>query len=468
MPSSSRGPAVPSDRPSDRPSGGPAESGGARPRKRPSRGRGERPTRQSPRVNPRPEVDIEVELEIGPVAHGGHCVARHDGRVVFVRHTLPGERVRARVTEAGDEAKFWRADAVEVLEASPDRVPSVWPEAGPGGVGGGELAHVALPAQRRWKRAVLAEQLRRLAQVDLDEAHPQVEVEPLPGDDERGGLGYRTRIDLVADDAGRAGMHRFRSHEVLALEAMPLATDEAAELATHEKVWSRRWRPGTRLELVAPPGTAPVLLVDGEPWRGGSLDQRDNARRSVTEQVLVGDRTYEFRVAADGFWQVHRHAPATLTQAVLDGVGDVTGARVLDLYSGAGLFTSPLAAAVGPSGTVVAIEGDERAVRDARRNAHGLDQVDLRHGPVEHVLRADEAGADVVVLDPPRVGAGRKVIDAIASRRPSRVVYVACDPAALARDVSYLAGHGYELDGLRAFDLFPHTHHLEAVAVLTR
>lgn len=411
---------------------------------------------------------MELELEVGPVAHGGHCVARHDGRVVFVRHTLPGERVRVRVSEGGEDAKFWRADAVEVLEASPDRVPSVWPEAGPGGVGGGELAHVALPAQRRWKRDVLAEQLRRLARVDLDESHPQVEVEGLPGDDERGGLGYRTRIDLVADGTGRAGMHRFRSHDVLALAGMPLGTDDVAELAEREKVFTRTWRRGTRIELVAPVGSAPVLLVDGEPWRAGSLDRRPNARRSVTERVEIAGREHEYRVAADGFWQVHREAPATLAQAVLDGVGDVDGARVLDLYSGAGLFTAPLAAAVGATGSVVAVEGDERAVRDARRNAHGLDHVELHHGPVEGVLTADTSGADVVVLDPPRVGAGRAVVDAVAARRPTRVVYVACDPAALARDVSYLAGHGYALDSLRAFDLFPMTHHVEAVAVLSR
>ncbi|WP_251150835.1 TRAM domain-containing protein [Cellulosimicrobium sp. Marseille-Q4280] len=441
----------------------------------PSSPRGRAAARTRP--NPRPEVEVEMEVEVGPVAHGGHCVARHDGRVVFVRHTLPGERVRARVTEGGEGSKFWRADAVEILEPSPDRVPSVWPEAGPGGVGGGELGHVALPAQRRWKGDVLAEQLRRLARLDLD-ARPdlQVEVEGLPGDDESGGLGYRTRIDLVADDDGHAGMHRFRSHDVVALDAMPLATDEVAGLAEQEKVWTRRWRPGTRLELVAPTGSAPLLLVDGEPWRGGSLDKRTNARRSVVEHVTVGGREHAYRVAADGFWQVHHRAPAALADAVLAGVGDVDGARVLDLYSGAGLFTLPLAAAVGASGAVVAVEGDERAVRDARRNAHGVENVQLNHGPVEHVLtgRGEGAdavargGADVVVLDPPRVGAGRAVVEAVAGTGAGRVVYVACDPAALARDVAYLGEHGYDLRSLRAFDLFPHTHHLEAVAVLER
>ncbi|MGW8566138.1 class I SAM-dependent RNA methyltransferase [Isoptericola sp. NPDC055881] len=432
-----------------------------------------RPRRSAPRPRttaPDPEVGREVDLEVGPVAHGGHCVARLDGRVVFVRHTLPGERVRARVTETG--SRFWRADAVEVLEPSPDRVPSAWPEAGPGGVGGGELAHVALPAQRRWKAAVLAEQLQRLARLERD-----VEVEAAPGDDERGGLAYRTRVDLVADAEGRAGMRRFRSHDVVPLEAMPLATDEVAALADAEDVWTRRWRPGAQLQLVAPAdGADPVLLVDDVPWRRGRGDTRPNARRAVAETVRAGGAEHRYRVAADGFWQVHRAAPDLLTGAVLDAVhgADPDGATVLDLYSGAGLFTVPLAAAVGGSGRVVAVEGDARAVKDARRNAHDLPQVELHLGAVDRVLAdgdasgADVGGADVVVLDPPRAGAGRKVVDSIAGRGPRRVVYVACDPAALARDLAYLAGHGYELTGLRAFDLFPMTHHVEAVAVLDR
>lgn len=433
-----------------------------------------RPHRSAPRPRTAdPEAGRELDLVVGPVAHGGHCVARHEGRVVFVRHALPGERVRAVVTEGG--TRFWRADAVEVLEASPDRVTPAWPAAGPGGVGGGELSHVALPAQRRWKAAVLAEQLARLARLERE-----VEVEAAPGDEERGGLGYRTRIDLVADGEGRAGMRRFRSHDVVPLDGMPLATEAVAALAEAEGVWTRRWRPGAELELVAPAGGAdPVLLVDGAPWHRGRADTRPNARRAVAEAVTVtagavAGQEFRYRVAAEGFWQVHRAAPGVLTDAVLAAAGDVSGARILDLYSGAGLFTLPLAMAAGESGRVVAVEGDARAVKDARRNAHALPQVTLHLGAVDRVLAgtdaagADVGGADVVVLDPPRAGAGRAVVAAIADRGPHTVVYVACDPAALARDLAYFGDHGYELADLRGFDLFPHTHHVEAVAVLRR
>lgn len=440
-----------------------------RPRRRPQRS--PRPGRAR-RVSdvPDPAVGREVELEVGPVAHGGHCVARLDGRVVFVRHALPGERVRARITEGGQT--FWRADAVEVLQASDDRIEPAWPAAGPDGAGGGELSHVAMPAQRHWKKTVLVEQLERLARLDREWLEREVTVEAAPGDDERRGLHYRTRIELVADPDGHAGMRAHRGHRVIALKKMPLATTELMDFAVAEDVFTRTWTPGAHLRLVAPSEGEPLLLVDGAPWRRGRPDPRPNARRAVTEVVTGPWGTHRYRVAADGFWQVHRAAPELLTGAVLDATGatagELAGATVLDLYSGAGLFTLPLADAVGPDGRVVAVEGDERAVKDARRNAHAYDQVTLEVGAVEQVLAGDVPAADVVVLDPPRTGAGRAVVDAIAARDPRRIVYVACDPAALARDVGYLAAHGYTLSGVRGFDLFPHTHHVEAVAVLDR
>ena len=395
-----------------------------------------------------------IELEVGPVAHGGHCVARmDDGRVVFVRHALPGERVKVRVTETGP--KFWRADAVEVLDASADRVESVWAAAGPGGVGGGELAHVRLDAQRAWKSAVLTEQLARLARIDRE-----VPVTGMPGDT---GLGWRTRVSFVADAEGRLGMRKFRSHDVLALTEMPLMSDALAELELLE----RRFSAGVTVDAVAPAdGDQPIVLVDGQPYdlRRGKVDPRPHARSAVRE--VVGD--WQYRVAAAGFWQVHRQAPGALVDAVLAGVG--AAGTVLDLYSGAGLFTLPLADRVGAGGRVIAVEGDARAVKDARRNAHDRPQVELHQGDVASVLSGLGAldGVDAVVLDPPRVGAGREVVQAVAAMDPTRIVYVACDPAALARDIAYLGEHGYGLAEVQGYDLFPMTHHVEAVAVLER
>ncbi|UFU01606.1 methyltransferase [Ruania suaedae] len=401
-----------------------------------------------------------IELTVGPAVHGGHCLARSEGRVVFVRHAIPGERVRALVTDSSRRG-HWRADAVEVLEAADDRVPSVWPEAGPGGVGGGELAHVSPAGQLAWKRAVLQDALQRIGGYDShDPLLTGLQVRGVPQDSEREGLRYRTRIELVADPQGRAGMYRHRSHEVVALESMPLAVEAIDAPA----LLARTWRPGARIDAVAPSDGERVVLVDGAPLRGG--------RRNAKERVEVGGRHWRYRVAASGFWQVHDQAPVELVRAVLAGAQLRPGDHVLDLYSGAGLLTLPLADAVGGDGLVRAVESDERAIKDARRNLHDRPQVQLHQGQVQQVLESwsgdgDARAADVVVLDPPRTGAGEAVVEQVLAARPRRVVYVACDPAALARDVAYAREQSYGVAQLDAIDLFPHTHHVEAVAVLT-
>ena len=466
-----------------------------------------RPARPVPRPaqdGTRPTTREELVLDVGAPAHGGHCVARPAddpcGRVVFVRHALPGERVRAVLTQK--TAKIWRADAVEVLSASPDRVEPVWPQAGPGGVGGGELSHVALAAQRTWKRWVLADCLRRIGGEDAAQAVTEaaggaaVTVEPLPSearaeasDDARtralAGTGSRTRLALTADGRGRFGMNAFRSSTVLDPGSLPLAVAGLRELGLTERaLWRRHARPGSRLEAVAPSAGEPLVLIDGQVL---TAQGRATGRRRVDEVVDargLGMGELRYSVHADGFWQVHRDAPAALVEAVMRAVvtgspwangslldtGRVAGTRVLELYSGAGLLTLPLAAA---GARVVSLEGSEQAVGDARRNLHGYDAVSLRTGrvsarAVDELGRLDGTTADVVVLDPPRQGAGRQVIEAVAALSPRRVVLVACDPAALARDLGLLLGSGYTVGGVRALDMFPHTHHFETVAVLER
>lgn len=406
----------------------------------------------------------EVVVDVGPVAHGGVCVARHEGRAVFVRHALPGERVRIRVTEGGTEDRFWRADAVAVLAPSPDRVTPPCPWAGPGKCGGCDWQHAALPAQRRLKAAVVAEQLSRLAGVTWP-----VEVEPVPGDapsaasaQERApaddGLGWRTRVTYAVDANGRAGLRAHRSHEVVPIDYCRIAHPDVRAA----RVEDGEWAGASSVEVVAGNTGERQIVVDGEVVEG---------RRYVVEEA-AGRR---WRVGAGGFWQVHPGAAATLTGAVLDGVQARPGESALDLYCGVGLFAGALAPLVGPSGTVVGVEGSREAVADAKRNLHDLPWVRLLAGRVDRALAGtgpvEQASAvpgdvDVVVLDPPREGAKAAVVRQIAARRPRVVAYVACDPAALARDLATFAGLGYRLDSLRAFDLFPMTHHVECVAIL--
>ncbi len=405
-------------------------------------------------------VGAVIDLEIETIAHGGHCVARDDGRVVFVRHTLPGERVRAVVTDGGSTSSYLRADAVEVIRSAPGRVESRCPVSGPGGCGGCDFQHVDLGTQRELLGRVVREQLQRLAGLDVD-----VVVESA---DDGDGLGWRTRVTFGVDTAHRLGLHRHRSADLVPIESCPIARPAINDVC-HE-----RWNADS-VEAVVSSGGERMVVV-GSPGRElprlpgtGMVDvagRRIRGRTFVRERV----RDRDFRVTGGGFWQVHPAAAGILLDAVLAMAGVREGQQVADLYAGVGLFSAFLAEGVGVGGTVVSVESDPRAAADARRNLHDLHQVRLVHATVDSALRRHEVSAplDVVVLDPPRTGAKARVVEAIAALDVQRVVYVACDPAALARDVATFAGHGYVLETLRAFDLFPMTHHVECVALLTR
>jgi tRNA/tmRNA/rRNA uracil-C5-methylase (TrmA/RlmC/RlmD family) len=450
-------------------------------------------------IQPAPagEAGTEVVLDVGPVAHGGHCVARHEGRVIFVRHAIPGEKVRARLTDADEKAKFWRADVVDVIEASPDRVDHFWHAAdsrrawshGHPPVGGAEFGHIALARQRSLKADVLAEQLRRLAGVEqLPESWAGTSVEAAGGTSDGGsGLGWRTRASFSVTPAGRLAMHAHRSGHIIPIREMPLAIDAINNL----RLWDIDLQGVDRVEVAAPAnGSRPlVLLAPAEgtkPKRLAAIaaqlpadvsvavfDPVTEAAEQLRGRLWVQESAagHEYRVTGAGFWQIHRDAPGTLVGAVtefLQGGGFLhPGAVVADLYAGAGLFTAVLADAVGETGSVLSVEGAPGTSRDARKNLHAAPHVEIVQGRVERVLRQKPRDFDALILDPPRAGAGKAVVGQLVASQPRAVAYVSCDPASFARDVGYFRQAGWELSALRAFDLYPHTHHLETVALLT-
>ncbi|MCZ2403756.1 class I SAM-dependent RNA methyltransferase [Paenarthrobacter sp. Z7-10] len=469
--------------------------------------------------------DRTLTLTVGPVAHGGHCVARHEGRVIFVRHALPGEVVQVRLTEYDDGASFWRADVTEVIQPSTDRVKHFWaaadaPTAYAAGqlpVGGAEFGHITRAGQRRLKEAVLAEQLHRLAEAGylpgtgtgtgtgtgLGTGLPEVEdVDAAGTPDQAAGLAWRTRAGFAVTAAGRLGMHAHRSNQVLPIEAMPLAAPAINAL----RLWETDLTGIARIEVAAPStGSAPLVLLAPEPALSakaagkvlkrvatqlgqGTAGLASAGRAAVSvagwdpESGLITplrgrswvsetSAGHEFRVSGAGFWQIHRLAPAVLTDAVLDFLQDgnhlAAGSVVADLYAGAGLFTAPLADVVGPEGSVLSVEGSAGASRDARKNLHAAAQVTIQGGRVERVLAGARHRFDAVVLDPPRAGAGKPVIQRLVASSPRAIAYVSCDPASFARDLGYFRTAGWKLERLRAFDLYPNTHHLETVALLT-
>jgi tRNA/tmRNA/rRNA uracil-C5-methylase (TrmA/RlmC/RlmD family) len=421
------------------------------------------------------DTAVEVlDLEVSGVAHGGWCVARDGGgRVVFVRHALPGERVRARVT--GATASFARADAVEVLRASPDRVEPRCPHARPGGCGGCDWQHADLAAQRRLKAEVVREQLRRIAGLDRE-----VTVEPVAGDD--GGLGWRTRVRFSVRPDGTAGLLAHRSHDVVEVGDCPIAHP----LVQAGAVAGRDWAPARSVEVVVSPaaGERAVIVAPGAgPGAGaglaGAADTVLAAGRGGRLATLSGRGSLRqhaagrwWRVSAGAFWQVHPGAADALTAAVLDVLRPRPGEVALDLFCGAGLFAGALAAAVGPDGVVVAVDADRAAVRDARHNLRGTPWARVHAADAAAALaRGGWPPAALAVLDPPRTGVPRRVIEQLLAPGDGpgplrRVAYVSCDPATLARDIAVCAGLGWRLDGLRAFDAFPMTHHVECVAAL--
>ncbi|WP_042375885.1 class I SAM-dependent RNA methyltransferase [Streptacidiphilus melanogenes] len=428
-------------------------------------------------------VGERYEVEVGPVAHGGHCVARHEGRVLFVRHALPGELVIAEVTDGTASSRFLRADAVEVLRPAKERVAPPCPYAGPGQCGGCDWQHVTPGGQRKLKVAVLTEQLRNLAGLTPQEAGWDGSVEPAPGDKLPAGEvpAWRTRVQYAVDPAtGRAGLRRHRSHEVVPVERCLIAAPGVQELGIEQREWPQI----ASVEAIAASGSSDraVILV---PTPGGRLpiveldkpvsvqridDQggyhRVHGRAFVRERAA--DRTW--RVSNGGFWQIHPASADTLVNAVLDGLEPREGENALDLYCGVGLFAGALADRLGEDGAVLGIESSKQAVADARHNLADLigeQRVRIEAGQVEKLLpRTGIEETDLIVLDPPRSGAGRETVKHLAGLGARRIAYVACDPAALARDLAFFAASGYHPVRLRAFDLFPMTHHFECVAIL--
>ncbi|MFG2986659.1 class I SAM-dependent RNA methyltransferase [Streptomyces sp. NPDC048258] len=426
-------------------------------------------------------VGEEYEVEVGPVAHGGHCIARTaEGRVLFVRHTLPGEKVVAKVTEGDVDSRFLRADAITVLEASKDRVEAPCPYAGPGKCGGCDWQHAKPGAQRRLKGEVVAEQLKRLAGLTPEEAGWDGTVMPAEGDKLPAGQvpQWRTRVQFAIDEDGTVGLRKHRSHDIEPIDHCLIAAPGVSELGIEKQDWPQMAtveaiaasgsgdrqvvltpRPGGRLPLVELDKPVSVLRVEE---KDGGV-HRVHGRPFVRERA--DGRTY--RVGMGGFWQVHPQAADTLIKAVMQGLMPRKGEMALDLYCGVGIFAGALAERLGETGAVLGIESTKRAVEDARHNLTDFPRVRIEQGKVEQILpKTGITECDLVVLDPPRAGAGKQTVRHIAGLSARRIAYVACDPAALARDLGYFKENGYKVRTLRVFDLFPMTHHVECVAIL--
>jgi tRNA/tmRNA/rRNA uracil-C5-methylase (TrmA/RlmC/RlmD family) len=387
-------------------------------------------------------VGDTFEAVIEKVAHGGHFIVRQEGAVFFVRHGIPGEKCRIVITSTG--SSFNRADVVEVLEPSNDRVSAPCQYAHRSGCGGCDFQHISLTRQRQLKADVITEQFARIAKMDL-----QVQVEEVGAP-----LHWRTRSIATTNNVGELGFYGARSHTVVPIKDCLITVDEM----NMPELVGRKWKPDVRVEIATSNmGERNIALA---PKRGEGKARLTEGAHVLHEKVA--GKILE--VSQDSFWQSHVKAPEILTNAVLDYAQLQLGEHVLDLYGGVGLFTSAMVDVVGSDGSVVLIEGSKSATGDAARNFADKTQVKILTGDVAKLLPQINS-AHVVVLDPPREGAGKTVLAQISRLTPRAVVYVACDPAALARDTAYFLELGYSLSKIKAFDLFPMTHHVECVAL---
>ena len=386
-----------------------------------------------------------VQVTIEKVAHGGHFIARHEGAVIFVRHAIPGENCTIQITSIGKS--FNRADVVSVETPSEFRVVAPCSFAHRNGCGGCDFQHISVAHQRTLKSDVIAEQFARIAKIDL-----QIDVEEVDAS-----TYWRTRAIATTDRNGKLGFFKSRSHSIAPVTDCLICVVGM----NFSEIASRDLKGDVRVEISSSnTGERSIALA---PTRGEEKARLTEGPAVLHENVL--GRTLE--VSQESFWQSHKKAPEVLTQAVLDYAQLQVGEHVLDLYGGVGLFLAAIVDSVGPTGHVDLIEGSKVATADAARNFAAYSNITIATGDVAKLLPRISA-ADVVVLDPPRDGAGKEAVAHIARLAPRAIVYVACDPAALARDTAYLADHSYSLVKMRAFDLFPMTHHIECVALYER
>lgn len=471
------------------------------------------------------KADIPAQLKTGSlvqltptaVAHGGALVARVHERVVFVRHAVLGETCTARITGAGPKQRFFFAEAVAVKEPSPDRVPHPWPAADAlaasqdsPAVGGMEFGHLSDATQLDYKTSVVTEQLHRLGGYPSDHAAltqpTRISVQPRSH--------WRTRMHFAVDEQGRIAMHPHASNALIPVAETPLADQRINDLGLWRIDFTGVLRvdvavdsedtvllmctvpadPAQTLAQLKPQlqaafgtklGRSVVVLCTAQrkPGRARGTRPQDAALGTCAsvQHLHLDGQVLRWTVGPGGFWQIHRGAPEVLAAVVRDYAAVQPGETAFDLYGGAGFFAGILAHDAGAGGRVVTVEGSPVTSANARENlarrgsarTASSQQTDIRavRSDVEKFLaRQPEAAAnrtpDVVVLDPSREGAGRAVMDHLVRLAPRRIVYVACDPASLGRDAGYLRASGWELKAVTVVDMYPGTHHVEAVALL--
>ena len=377
-----------------------------------------------------------ITLDIGVIAHGGHFIARHNNQVIFVRHAISDEIANVKITSINSKLAF--GDAIEILKPSKDRVKPPCKHSKPGGCGGCDFQHISIENQKNLKKIIIKDQFKRITKIDIN---PDIiSSEPSTG------LHWRTRLDLAISNNGKLGFYAHKSNKVVEIDECLIAVKQINK----SEVFNKYWNNTDRLNISVSSDKELNITQSGKIILGsGKLKE------------IVGENNYI--VSPNSFWQSHINAPYLLLQKVIQYAGIKLGDTVCDLYGGVGLFTASISKLIGDTGKIHLIERDNYCIQDAKKMFQDNKNILIHHGKVEQKLGKIKS-IDVIILDPPRNGAGKQVIHQIIDKRPKSIVYVSCEPSSLARDTKILLENDYTLNHLVGLDLFPMTHHVECVA----
>ena len=381
-----------------------------------------------------------LTLDIGNIANGGHFVARHDNQIIFVRHAISGETAKVKITAINSRFAF--GDAVEILKPSKDRVPPPCQYAHPEGCGGCDFQHINYDVQSDLKKEVLKDQFKRITKIDIS---PEI-ITVNPSD----GLHWRSRLNLAISENKKVGLRAHKSNSIIEINECLIALKEINK----SDIFSANWDSEENLKISCS-NTNQINI--------SQFNKSIIGPEKLTENV----DNNEYTISPKSFWQSHINAPGLLLQQVMKEANIQQDEIVCDLYGGVGLFTLPISKLIGKNGQVHLIEMNDTCIEDANNMFEHIDNVFIHHGTVEQKLGSVKK-IDTIILDPPRNGVSKQVMNQMIEKKPHTIIYVSCNPSTLARDSKVLLDNKYSLNNIVGLDLFPMTHHIESVAAFRK
>ncbi|MDC0498822.1 TRAM domain-containing protein [Alphaproteobacteria bacterium] len=381
-----------------------------------------------------------LTLDIGNIANGGHFVARHDNQIIFVRHAISGETAKVKITAIN--SKFAFGDAVEILQSSKDRVPPPCKYSHPEGCGGCDFQHINYDVQSDLKKEVLKDQFKRITKVDIS---PDIVTTDPPN-----GLHWRSRLNLAISENKKVGLRAHKSNSIIEIDECLIALKEINK----SDIFTKNWDNEENLKL---------SCSSNNEINVSQFEKSIHGPDKLTENV--DKNTYT--ISPKSFWQSHINAPGLLLQQVMKEANIQQDEIVCDLYGGVGLFTLPVSKLIGKNGQVHLIEMNDTCIEDANNMFEHIENIYIHHGTVEQKLGSVK-NIDTIILDPPRNGVSKQVMNQMIEKKPHTIIYVSCNPSTLARDSKVLLDNKYSLNNIVGLDLFPMTHHIESVAAFRK